>query len=136
MECLFCKIIKGEIPLYKVYEDDKVLAFLDIAPVNKGHILVIPKEHTENLMTMSPEQIIEVFRVVQKLTKSLESILQPDGINIGMNNKEGSGQVIFHAHVHIMPRYNNDGLRLWSPGYKYKDDEATKLAGEIKNKSF
>ncbi|MFH1173072.1 MAG: HIT family protein [bacterium] len=132
-DCIFCKIIKGEIPSHKVYEDDQVLAFLDISPVNQGHTLVIPKEHTENLLTLSEEQIKAIFTVAQKVAKKIETVLKPDGINLGMNNKPGAGQIIFHAHVHIMPRYTNDGLKLWGQNYTYKAGEAAELVERLKN---
>ncbi|MFH1225846.1 MAG: HIT family protein [bacterium] len=132
MDCIFCKIIKGEIPGHKVYEDDQVLAFLDITPVSKGHTLVVPKEHTDNLLTMSEEQIKQVFLAVQKIAKKIDEVLKPDGINLGMNNKPGAGQVIFHAHVHLMPRYANDGLKLWGKNYDYQEDEAMALAEKLR----
>lgn len=130
-DCIFCKIVQGEIPSYKVYEDDQVLAFLDITPVSQGHTLVVPKEHTENLLTMSEEQIKQIFLATQKIAQKINEVLQPTGINIGMNNQEGAGQIIFHAHVHIMPRYPNDNLKLWSKGYDYKEGEAAELAEKL-----
>lgn len=132
-DCVFCKIIKGEIPCHKIYEDDKVLAFLDITPVSQGHTLVVPKEHVENLLSMSEEQIKAVFLVVQKIAKKIDEVLKPDGFNVGMNNKPSAGQVIFHAHVHIMPRFANDGLKLWGKNYDYQAGEAEELAGKLKN---
>lgn len=131
-DCLFCKIISGEIPSHKIYEDEKVLAFLDITPINKGHTLVVPKEHSENLLTMSEEQIGEVFLAAQKVAKKIEAVLKPDGFNIGMNNKPGAGQIIFHAHVHVMPRFNNDGFKLWGKNYDYQNGEMAELAGRLR----
>lgn len=131
-DCIFCKIIKGEIPCQKVYENDKVLAFLDISPVNPGHTLVIPKDHTENLLTLSQEQIRDIFLTAQKVAKRIEEVLKPDGINLGMNNKAGAGQIVFHAHVHVMPRFNSDSLKLWGQNYTYKNGEMAELGERLK----
>jgi len=134
-DCIFCKIIKGEIPCHKVYEDDQVLAFLDISPVSKGHTLVIPKEHTDNLMTMSAEQINQVFQVAQKVAQKLDEALKPDGFNLGMNNKPAAGQVVFHAHVHVMPRSKDDGLELWHQHYNYQENEVEELVKKLINQA-
>ena len=134
MSCIFCQIVNGELPSHKVYEDDQVLAFLDIAPVSRGHILVIPKEHTESLLTMTAEQTAVLFSVAQKIAKAIEQALDPQGINLGMNNGFGAGQIVAHAHIHIIPRFAGDGLKLWSGrDGLYKEDEAEGIAKKIRS---
>jgi len=121
-DCIFCKIIKGELPCSKLYEDDKVFAFLDIAPVNKGHALVIPKEHNETLMDMQDDILKEVSVVVKRLSAAIKKAVNADGISVGMSNYKAAGQLVPHAHFHIMPRFEDDGLKLWPQG-KYEEEE-------------
>ncbi|MDL2212246.1 HIT family protein [Erysipelotrichaceae bacterium OttesenSCG-928-M19] len=112
-DCIFCKIINNEIPSYKIYEDDDVLAFLDISQVTKGHTLVIPKKHAKNLYEIASEDLIKVHQVVQELTCELTEKFNAQGVNIINNNHEAAGQTVFHYHVHIIPRYDeNDQLTL------------------------
>ena len=107
--CIFCKIIEGEIPSYKVYEDENVLAFLDIFPHTKGHVVVIPKQHYENLEDLPIEQWQYLSVGIKNSLKIVNDKISPDGCNIGINNKEVAGQVVPHVHWHILPRYNKDG---------------------------
>ncbi len=133
MDCVFCKIISGEIPCYKVYEDEDFLAFLDIYPVNMGHTLVIPKGHFENIFSLPDDVASKYFVVVKKIASVVKEVMNADGINIGMNNLSAAGQVVFHSHIHIIPRYKNDGLNHW--GNKDVDkDEMNKILKKIKNK--
>lgn len=129
--CIFCKIVRGELPTNKVYEDEKTFAFLDINPVNPGHVLVVPKKHASDVFEIEEAEWDTVMRVVKKISLALEKSLKPTGINLGMNNKSGAGQVVFHAHVHIMPRYPNDGHELWK-GKPYPDGEAARIAEKIR----
>ena len=109
-DCIFCKIVKGEIPSHKVYEDDFFIAFMDIFPTVKGHTLIIPKEHCVNALD-TPTHIAEKFYpIISKLANAIKKAYNADGINIIQNNGSASGQEVFHSHVHIIPRYNNDGL--------------------------
>lgn len=133
LDCIFCKIIKGEITCAKVYEDEKVLAFLDISPVNYGHTLVIPKEHFTNIFDLPEDLLGETMKVVKKLSSVIKDALRADGINLGMNNGQAAGQIVMHAHIHIIPRFKNDDLKLW-PGGKYKKGEIEKVARKIRNK--
>jgi histidine triad (HIT) family protein len=128
--CIFCKIVKGEIPSTKLYEDDQVLSFLDIAPVNIGHALVIPKEHFENILETPEDIMAHMMRVVKKISHGLEA-LNPDGININMNNKSAAGQVVFHSHIHVIPRYTGDGFGMWHGKRGYKDGEKDEVAEKI-----
>lgn len=113
-DCLFCNIISGAIPSYKIFENEYTFAFLDINPINKGHTLVIPKNHAENIMTIRKEDFSEVMETVRMLTPLIQRAVEADGINIVINNGPAAGQIIFHSHVHIIPRFENDGHKNWS----------------------
>lgn len=117
MDCIFCRIVAGEIPSHRVYENDSTLAFLDINPAMRGHTLVIPKEHAPDLHSIAPESLDAVMRTTQVVARILHTGLQADGINIVQNNGAAAGQEIFHYHVHVLPRRTDDkALRLWRPG--------------------
>ena len=130
MDCIFCKIIKGELPSIKVYEDNEVLAFLDINPVNAGHTLVVPKKHYENIHDL-PDALFAKIAVVAK--KIADAIIKAGakGVNIGMNNGVHAGQVVFHAHIHVMPRYGKDSHKLWTTT-KYATGEASDIGEKIR----
>lgn len=130
--CVFCKIVEGEIPCYKVYEDDSVLAFLDIAPVNPGHTLVIPKKHYQNFEEIPEELLAKVMLVVKKVGASLKNNLGIKGYNAYENNDPIAGQVIPHFHFHVIPRNETDGLELWPQGEKYQAADAQAVASKIK----
>ncbi len=104
--CIFCEIISGNIPGSVVYEDDQVLAILDLAQVTKGHTLVMPKKHYDNIYDCDPELLAHLIKVVQKLACELTEKLNASGCNILCNNNEVAGQSISHLHFHIIPRYN------------------------------
>ena len=106
-DCIFCKIVKGEIPSYKIYEDEKVLAFLDIRPLSKGHTLVLPKEHYENILDI-PEELYEyISKIVKRVSKVIQDRYSPEGILINQNNGKRAGQEVPHMHIHIKPIYEN-----------------------------
>ena len=107
--CIFCKIVAGEIPNYTIYEDNHTLAFLDINPHAKGHTVLIPKLHTETLFDMNKELSGELFLNIEKVMEKIQEVLQPDGFNIGWNHGQAGGQSVPHLHIHIMPRWNGDG---------------------------
>lgn len=110
-ECIFCKIIKGEIPAAKVFENEHVMAFLDISQVTKGHTLVIPKVHKENVYELTPEIARNLFEVVPSIANALKSEYNPIGLNTVNNNGEQAGQSVFHFHMHLIPRYGQgDGF--------------------------
>lgn len=104
-DCIFCKIINGEIPSYKIYEDDDVYAFLDINPVSCGHTLVVPKEHYCDIFEIPDDLLSKVNIVVKKLSSRIKEKLKCDGINVLQNNGSCAGQTVFHYHVHIQPVY-------------------------------
>jgi len=131
--CIFCKIIKGEIPCNKIYEDENLIAFLDIAPANKGHCLVVPKEHHETILE-TPENIMDYcMKAVKKIAKAMSAALGAEGFNILINTKKVAGQLVPHMHMHIIPRFKDDGVSLnWVPK-KYKEKEAAEFADKIKS---
>ncbi len=131
-ECIFCKIVRGELPKYKIYEDDNALAFLDIHPVSPGHTLVIPKEHAGNIFEISPEHWGFVQEAVRKVAIALENTMEANGVNLMMNNREHAGQVVDHAHVHVIPRFKGDNLKLW-PHKDYEDQVAEKIATKVRS---
>jgi histidine triad (HIT) family protein len=128
--CIFCKIVAGEIPSFKVYEDEHTLAFLDIHPVAKGHTLVVPKAHATNIFDIEPASWGHVAETACIVAKKLEAALDMGGVNLIMNNREHAGQVIDHPHVHLIPRFPGDGLRPWPHG-SYKEGEAEQIANRI-----
>ena len=130
--CLFCKIIKGEIPSYKVYEDDDVLAFLDINPVNPGHTLIIPKQHYLTLLDIPVELAQKIIIVAKKITPAILSAVNADAFNLGLNQGQIAGQVVDHFHLHIMPRLENDGHQLFK-GREYQAGEAEEILNKIRD---
>lgn len=115
--CIFCKIVDGKIPCFKVYEDDRVLAFMDINPLNPGHTLVIPKEHSETIFDISSEDYGRISIVASKIAVAIKNTLKPDGINIMQLNGKAANQVVPHVHMHVTPRWSGDGLAIsaWEP---------------------
>lgn len=107
-DCIFCKIVEGSIPSYKIYEDDDILAFLDITQTTKGHTLVIPKTHVRNVLAMTDVQAATLFAKIPSIASHLTNTLGATGLNILQNNEEIAGQTVFHAHVHLIPRYASD----------------------------
>jgi len=130
--CVFCKIIKGEIPAVKIYENAKILAFLDISPVNPGHTLLVPKEHYENLLETPNEILAELMIYTRKIAQAVIKGVNSEGFNLALNNGQVAGQVIPHLHFHIMPRFKGDGYKLWE-GKKSNPEELQKIAQKIKN---
>lgn len=128
--CIFCKIVRGDIPSYKIYEDDAVCAFLDIMPVNRGHILVVPREHYENILATPDNILCEVISVIKKIIPAVLKASKAEGFNIGVNNGSVAGQIVEHLHFHIIPRFYNDRLKLWEGG-AYEPDEAEEIQARI-----
>lgn len=132
-DCLFCKIIKKEIAADIVYEDEDNLAFMDIFPVNKGHVLVVPKKHSANILDIDKEDLKKLIVASQKVAKAVLLGTKAEGVNVSMNNNRASGQVVFHTHFHIIPRFMNDGHKPWAQG-KYAEGEQKKFAEAIRKK--
>jgi len=129
--CIFCKIVAGEIPSHKVYEDGRVLAFLDIRPVHPGHTLVIPKQHYLNMEEIPAEELAALMAVVKAVGKLLKDKLGIAGYNIGENNDPVAGREVPHLHFHVMPRRAGDGFKLW-PQREYGPDEAEEVIKKLR----
>jgi histidine triad (HIT) family protein len=132
--CIFCKIINGEIPAAKVYENENVLAFLDISQVTKGHTLVIPKVHKENIYELTPEIAANLYEVVPAIAKAIRTEFDPIGLNTINNNGEHAGQSVFHFHLHLIPRYGKgDGFgAVWkSHQDQYSGEDLKEIATSI-----
>ena len=130
-DCIFCKIVSGEIPHWKVYEDDETMAFMNLHPTNKGQVLVIPKDHVENIYGFSEELAARLMLTTKKLSTAVKNALDADGVNLIMNNEEAAGQEIFHAHMHIIPRFNDDGLKHW-PAHDYAEGEIEDFGEKVR----
>jgi histidine triad (HIT) family protein len=131
MDCLFCKIVAGDIPAHTIYEDDHALAFLDIRPAGKGHTLVIPKEHAAELEDISPESLSGTIRAAQVVARTLRSRLRADGLNMFQNNGAAAGQEIFHYHLHLLPQWHGQRARLGG-GSPADSDTLKTLAAELR----
>jgi histidine triad (HIT) family protein len=132
--CVFCKIIKGELKSQKVYEDDYVLAFLDINPIHKGHTLVVSKKHYDNIYEIPDEELKKVIVVVKKVAIAIKK-MGADGINVVQNNDEAAGQRVFHIHFHVVPRYKGDRIKIDTieDRTRYKDEnEMREYADKIR----
>ena len=130
-DCIFCRIAAGELPAERVLETPLILAFLDIAPVNYGHTLVIPKAHHQNLLELPDALWAEMGQVCRRVAQALRATLSAQGFNIGMNNFAAAGQVVFHAHLHVIPRYYTDGLQLF-PQASYKPGDMEKTGEQLR----
>ncbi len=128
--CLFCRIVAGEIPSEKVYEDEHTLAFLDIHPINGGHTLVVPKDHHANISDTPKETFARVMETVRTLTPKIARAVGAHGMNIHINSDVAAGQVIFHLHVHIIPRFDGDGYLQWH-GNPYQDGKIKTIQDAI-----
>lgn len=136
-ECIFCKIIDGSIPSAKIYEDEHVYAFMDIMPLTKGHTLIIPKNHKENVYDLSEEEASNLFKVVPKIARVLKESFGPVGMNLLNNNGAPAGQSVFHFHLHFIPRFDQtDGFRpTWITKEKtFTPEIIQNLAGELYEK--
>ena len=132
-ETIFAKIIRREIPADIVYEDEHTLAFLDVNPVNPGHTLVVPKKFARNILDVDKELLAAVMNTVQKISIALRETLGAEGINIHINNESAAGQLVFHYHVHVIPRYAGDGIVL-QHGAPYPPGESAKVASKLRTK--
>ncbi|SFE26627.1 HIT family protein [Alteribacillus iranensis] len=123
--CIFCKIVKEEIPASVIYEDDVVMAFADISQTTKGHTLLIPKEHQEDIYHLKEETASHLFRIAPKLANAIKEEFQPDGLNLVNNNGKAASQAVFHYHLHFIPRYGSDD------GFKHTfKDNSSDYSGE------
>lgn len=132
-DCIFCKIVAAEIPASIVYEDEDVLAFLDIRPFNHGHVLVVSKEHVRNLLDAHEDVLQKLITASQKIARGITTAFGADGITLKMNSERAGGQDVFHIHIHIVPRYENDGLFPPTQHKTYEGNEMNEVATKIKN---
>lgn len=130
-KCIFCKIIKGEIPSYKVAETGEAYAFLDIGPLSAGHTLVLPKKHIRNIFEADPKDLYPVLDLVQKIAVLMKEKLPCDGVNILINNGEAAGQSVHHCHWHIIPRFSGDGYK-FPPAGSLPKEQAEEILGKLK----
>ena len=133
-DCLFCKIIDGEIPSAKVYEDEDVYAFLDISQVTTGHTLIIPKKHTENIYETDETIAAALFSRVPKVAKAIKKAFNPQGINLLNNNGEFASQSVFHIHIHLIPRYDDTdgfGLKWQERNDEFSSEDLASIAEAI-----
>lgn len=130
--CIFCQIIAGEIPANKVYEDEDFIAFLNIKPNNLGHTLLVPKKHYKNIFDLPNKLLTKLGPHIQIIANAVLKGTGATGINVGMNNGETAGQLIWHAHIHIIPRHQNDGLVSWGHKDKLVSDDFKQMAEKIK----
>lgn len=131
--CVFCKIVSGDIPSYKIYEDESYIAILDISQATIGHTLVIPKKHYENIFDLDEIVTKQIFDVVVRVANKLKEKLNIDDLNIINNNGLLAGQTINHFHIHLLPRYQNDQLVIEFSKNNLSKDEFTSLLNQIKN---
>ena len=130
-DCLFCKIVAGDIPGTKVAEDERTVAFMDINPATRGHLLVVPRGHSPDVLEIPPEDLDAVARMGQRMARQVKAKLGADGVNLLNSCGSTAWQTVFHFHLHVIPRYENDPLRLpWVPG-PGDPDEIAAAADEL-----
>jgi histidine triad (HIT) family protein len=130
-DCLFCKIVAGEIPSHRIDEDDKTIAFMDINPWTRGHALVIPKAHSRNLYDIEPADLAAVHATAQRVARRMRDRLASEGVNVLQSSEPVAMQTVFHSHVHVIPRYSDDGLRLPAHPQPADHEELAQLAEEL-----
>ena len=131
-DCIFCRIISGEIPSTTIYENSKFKVIMDIAPANKGHVLILPKEHYDNIYDIDTATAGELFELAVMTARALQSVLDCDGMNILQNNGTVAGQTVFHFHMHIIPRYEGDTVNIGWKELSYEDGEMEQLREAIR----
>ncbi len=132
--CIFCKIAKGEIPCYKLYEDDLFKVFLDLSPTSYGHALIIPKEHYANLFELDDEVASKALVLAKKIGSVMKDTLHCDGLNVLQNNGEIAGQTMFHFHIHLIPRYKDDNTKIIFDQNSLTEENAQKIIATISSK--
>ncbi|MEK6982424.1 MAG: HIT family protein [Candidatus Micrarchaeota archaeon] len=131
MDCIFCKIVSGLIPNHRIYEDEKVVAFLDIKPVSKGHTLVIPKNHSDDIFAINEEDLAAVTLGAKKVADALVKATGAEGVNLMNSNKREAGQTVFHYHMHVIPRNRDDKLKVF-PHSTYSETDFQSVKEKIR----
>lgn len=130
-DCIFCKIANGDIPTNALYEDEVVKVIFDLGPASRGHVLILPKNHFDNVYSLDSETAAHIFKVAVKVANGLKTALNCDGLNIVQNNGEAAGQTVMHFHMHLIPRYKNDTVTItWVPG-ENSDEKIEELKAKI-----
>ena len=130
--CIFCRIANGEIPSKTIYEDERFRVFLDLGPATKGHALIVPKAHASDLFELPEDTAAAAMKLAKKLGEQMVNNLRADGLNVIQNNGEAAGQTVKHYHLHLIPRYKDDGQHiLWNPG-EVSPEELDLIAAQIK----
>ena len=132
-DCIFCKLANGIFPTNTIYEDEDFRVILDNSPAAKGHSLIIPKQHFENIYSTDDAYLAKLLPVAKKVANALKKTFNCDGVNIVQNNEPAAGQTVFHLHVHVIPRYNDDKVGITWQQHEVDQDEQKKLADEIAN---
>ncbi|HRZ30374.1 MAG TPA: HIT family protein [Candidatus Paceibacterota bacterium] len=134
-DCIFCKIIAGEVPADKFYEDNNFVAMLDIGPVSTGHTLLIPKDHFVNIFDTPDEVLAKIGPVIKKISQAIKTGVKADGLNVHINNGKDAGQAVFHTHVHLIPRFKGDDLVHWQakghPTREEFEETKNKITSEL-----
>ena len=132
-DCIFCKLANGVFPTNFIYEDEDFKVILDANPATKGHSLILPKKHFKNILDADEEILKKIFPLAKKLSNKLIEVLKCDGVNVLQNNNKAAGQVVFHLHVHLIPRYKDEKEHLisWKPN-KFSDEEMKNIAESLK----
>ena len=136
-DCVFCKLVSSELEASMVFQDDSCAAFMDIQPVNPGHVLVVPKQHSPDLASLNEEEGAQIFRVAQRVANALRRVgVKCEGVNFFLADGKAAGQEVFHVHLHVFPRFVGDGFRLVLPsGYSQRPDrnELDSIAEKLKS---
>lgn len=130
--CVFCRIVRGELPASVVYQDDLTIALMDIGSVNPGHMLIVAKPHVENLYGMDEDLAGAMFRTTARAARAAEKTLAPHGVSVYQANGKAAGQTVFHAHIHVVPRWENDGMALTWPVRNPPREELQKMAEQLR----
>jgi len=130
--CVFCRLVRGEIPATVVLEDEQTLVFMDIGSVNPGHVLVAAKPHVENLQGMDEALAGAMFRSAARAAKAIDKVYKPAGISVYQANGAAAGQTVFHAHIHVLPRWENDGLTFTWPVKNPSREELDRVAAQLR----
>ena len=131
-DCVFCKIVKWETPSQRVYEDDGYIAFLDINPVNFGHTLIIPREHYADVEATPSEVLADLIKLGKNIGPAMKKAMTADAYNVVINNGAAAGQMVNHVHLHLIPRFRDDGFRAWHGRDRYPEGEMGATAKKIK----
>lgn len=131
-DCIFCKLANGDIPTNTLYEDDCVRVIFDAEPAAEGHVLILPKEHFDNIYELDDDTAGHVFKVAKKIATAMNKTLDMDGLNVVQNNGEAAGQTVFHFHMHIIPRHNDDAVNVGWEKHKVSSERIKDITDEVR----